>query len=110
MTLNELRECSDHCVTIVAQILTIPFPFCFFIVQNRVVRQNPAERNFHIFYALLAGNDEQRKSKLQLWPPKKYYYLSQSGCVSDPTINDEEDFKRVEVRRAVESRTSIPLL
>lgn len=69
------------------------------------MRQNPAERNFHIFYSLLAGADESTKQSLQLWSPKKYYYLSQSGCVSDPTINDEEDFQRVEV-----CLRSLPLL
>ena len=32
---------------------------------------------------------------LKLGAPESYYYLSQSGCVSDPTINDVSDFAKV---------------
>ena len=62
-----------------------------------MVRQNPMERNFHIFYAMLAGSEPDEKKELKLGDPAAFHYLNQSGCVSDPTINDEEDFKRVRV-------------
>ena len=55
------------------------------------------ERNFHIFYAMLAGATPTEKQQLKLGDPSTYHYLSQSGCVSDPTINDVEDFARVSV-------------
>ena len=32
---------------------------------------------------------------LQLTEPQSYHYLNQSGCVSDPTIDDVSDFARV---------------
>ena len=32
---------------------------------------------------------------LQLGEPESFYYLKQSGCVSDPTINDRADFAKV---------------
>uniref|UniRef100_A0A7N6BUA5 Myosin X, like 1 n=1 Tax=Anabas testudineus TaxID=64144 RepID=A0A7N6BUA5_ANATE len=51
---------------------------------NRVVRQNPGERNYHIFYALLSGE-----------PAESYHYLSQSGCLKDKSLNDKELFNSV---------------
>eukprot|EP00794_Sanderia_malayensis_P003678 gene3678-4195_t len=63
--------------------------------KNRVVRQNPQERNFHIFYAFLAGASSDQKSDMCLYQPNSYYYLQQSGCISDPTINDKGDFQNV---------------
>uniref|UniRef100_A0A7N6AH58 Myosin X, like 1 n=1 Tax=Anabas testudineus TaxID=64144 RepID=A0A7N6AH58_ANATE len=55
-----------------------------FLSKNRVVRQNPGERNYHIFYALLF-----------LHRPESYHYLSQSGCVHDRSLNDKQLFDSV---------------
>ena len=63
--------------------------------KNRVVRQNPMERNFHIFYAMLAGATPAEREQLRMRDPNSFHYLNQSGCISDPTINDVEDFARV---------------
>ncbi|XP_065839578.1 unconventional myosin-X-like [Oscarella lobularis] len=67
----------------------------YLLEKNRVVRQNPAERNYHIFYALLCGADEEMRQKFQLLDPGRYHYLNQSGCVGDPSIDDAADFERV---------------
>jgi len=32
-----------------------------------------------------------------LYPPEKYYYLTQSGCISDPSLNDKQDYQNVVV-------------
>ncbi|XP_057292691.1 unconventional myosin-X-like isoform X2 [Hydractinia symbiolongicarpus] len=67
----------------------------YLLEKNRVVRQNPNERNFHIFYALCAGTPTESRALYHLYPPEKYYYLSQSGCISDASINDVQDYQNV---------------
>uniref|UniRef100_A0A8C5GVU2 Myosin X n=1 Tax=Gouania willdenowi TaxID=441366 RepID=A0A8C5GVU2_GOUWI len=60
--------------------------------RNRVVRQNPGERNYHIFYAVLAGSNNQQREAFGLTHSDCYHYLRQSSCVSDKTINDKDTF------------------
>ncbi|NXA32754.1 MYO10 protein, partial [Eudromia elegans] len=60
-----------------------------------VVHQNPGERNYHIFYALLAGVSGEQKESLSLAEPESYHYLNQSGCVNDENLNDAEMFSKV---------------
>uniref|UniRef100_A0A8C4GDV5 Myosin-X n=1 Tax=Dicentrarchus labrax TaxID=13489 RepID=A0A8C4GDV5_DICLA len=63
---------------------------------NRVVRQNPGERNYHIFYALLAGADRDHRDMFLLSEgPESYHYLSQSGCVQDNSLDDKQLFDSV---------------
>ncbi|XP_058879086.1 unconventional myosin-X-like isoform X1 [Acipenser ruthenus] len=67
----------------------------YLLEKNRVVRQNPGERNYHIFYALLTGTDREQKEEFHLSQAENYYYLKQSGCTADKTINDVETFQDV---------------
>lgn len=67
----------------------------YLLEKNRVVRQNPGERNYHIFYALLAGREHEQREEFYLSVPENYHYLNQSGCVEDKTINDQESFREV---------------
>ncbi|KAM6222253.1 unconventional myosin-X [Rhynchocyon petersi] len=68
---------------------------CILFDENRVVRQNPGERNYHVFYALLAGLGDEQREEFYLSKPEHYHYLNQSGCTEDRTINDQEFFQEV---------------
>lgn len=45
-----------------------------------MVRQNPQERNFHIFYQMCAGASAEQREGLGIAEPSYYSYLNQSGC------------------------------
>uniref|UniRef100_A0A8D0DDM7 Myosin X, like 1 n=1 Tax=Sander lucioperca TaxID=283035 RepID=A0A8D0DDM7_SANLU len=54
------------------------------------------ERNYHIFYALLAGADKDHRDMYLLSEcPELYHYLSQSGCVQDISLDDKQLFDSV---------------
>lgn len=64
-----------------------------------MVSQTVGERNFHIFYQLLASADESVLKRLQLRADADYYcYLNQGDCPVVEGINDSSQFK-VETRK-----------
>lgn len=66
----------------------------YLLEKSRVTFQASEERNYHIFYHLLKGNDIERLSRLglasnnQALPIKNFQYLNQSGCYEVNGIDD----------------------
>ena len=52
----------------------------FLLEKSRVVKQNSMERNFHVFYQILAGMDGQDRNYFGIMEPDYYSYLNEFGC------------------------------
>ncbi len=66
----------------------------YLLEKIRVVKQNRDERNYHVFYQLLAGASAPLLDELCLdSSPMSHVYLNQSGCVSIQGVSDSQDFK-----------------
>ncbi|CAL7941782.1 unnamed protein product [Xylocopa violacea] len=65
----------------------------FLLEKSRVTRHNFGERNFHVFYQLTTGADQQMKSELGLTNVDYYEYLSYGGNHRVEDINDAHDFQ-----------------
>ncbi|KAH8249426.1 hypothetical protein KR032_009554, partial [Drosophila birchii] len=66
----------------------------YLLEKSRIVFQSRDERNYHIFYCMLAGLSapERERLKLQEQSPSQYHYLAQGGCFTLPGKGDAKDF------------------
>ena len=60
--------------------------------KSRIVHQNQDERNYHIFYCMLAGLSKEHKSKLELKDATHYKYLTGGGSVVCDGRDDAAEF------------------
>uniref|UniRef100_A0A8C8MI89 Myosin motor domain-containing protein n=1 Tax=Oncorhynchus tshawytscha TaxID=74940 RepID=A0A8C8MI89_ONCTS len=68
----------------------------YLLEKSRVVHQNHRERNFHIFYQLVKGGEEDLLHQLGLESNCQHYsYLVQGECANVASINDKNDWKTV---------------
>ncbi|XP_026324836.1 unconventional myosin-XV isoform X2 [Hyposmocoma kahamanoa] len=51
----------------------------YLLEKSRIVTQSPGERNYHVFYELLAGLGEEQRRARGLLTAEHYFYLNQGG-------------------------------
>ncbi|KAJ8601424.1 hypothetical protein CTAYLR_005941 [Chrysophaeum taylorii] len=65
----------------------------YLLEKSRVASQAQGERNYHVFYELLAGCDHALKHRLQLTDASEYHCLNQSGATTIEGRSDENEFE-----------------
>ena len=70
----------------------------YLLEKSRVALQADNERNFHVFYQLLAGADDEMRREFYLGAPEDYEFLNKSGCIYIEGTDDAADFHENLVR------------
>ncbi|KAL4712976.1 hypothetical protein ACJJTC_012046 [Scirpophaga incertulas] len=64
----------------------------YLLEKSRIVSQGTEERNYHVFYCVLAGLSKDEKKKLELGEPSEYRYLSGGGSFTCEGRDDAAEF------------------
>ncbi|XP_021933704.1 unconventional myosin-IXa-like isoform X3 [Zootermopsis nevadensis] len=67
----------------------------YLLEKSRICSQGRNERNYHVFYYLLAGASESEKQLLHLQKTENYNYLSKSGCYILENVDENYEFSRL---------------
>uniref|UniRef100_A0A1I7VNW0 Myosin VIIa n=1 Tax=Loa loa TaxID=7209 RepID=A0A1I7VNW0_LOALO len=86
------------CFTCNGAIESVKFEH-YLLEKSRVVSQALDERNYHIFYCLLAGLTASEKQELSLSNASDFYYLNQGGALEVEGRDDAADL--VEIRSSM---------
>ncbi|CAB4255321.1 similar to Saccharomyces cerevisiae YAL029C MYO4 One of two type V myosin motors (along with MYO2) involved in actin-based transport of cargos [Maudiozyma barnettii] len=63
----------------------------YLLERSRLVFQQESERNYHIFYQMMAGLDSETKTRWQLSDVKDFHYMNQGSNGNDYSIKGVDD-------------------
>ncbi|KAF7652777.1 hypothetical protein LDENG_00092430 [Lucifuga dentata] len=67
----------------------------YLLEKSRVCHQALEERNYHIFYCMLAGVTAEEKKNLNLGDASEYSFLTKGDCISCKGCDDSEAYKHI---------------
>ncbi|CAI9153361.1 unnamed protein product [Rangifer tarandus platyrhynchus] len=67
----------------------------YLLEKSRVCRQAPDERNYHVFYCMLEGMNEEQKKKLGLGRATDYNYLAMGNCITCEGREDSQEYANI---------------
>ncbi|RSL51921.1 hypothetical protein CEP54_011161 [Fusarium duplospermum] len=65
----------------------------YLLERSRLVFQPLKERNYHIFYQLVAGASDKEREELSLLPIEQFEYLNQGNCPTIDGVDDKAEFE-----------------
>ncbi|XP_041849279.1 unconventional myosin-VIIa-like [Melanotaenia boesemani] len=67
----------------------------YLLEKSRVCHQSLEERNYHVFYCMLAGITAEEKKALRIGNAREYKFLSKGDCIACEGRDDAKDFSRI---------------
>ncbi|KAM4888057.1 unconventional myosin-IXb isoform 2-T2 [Thomomys bottae] len=67
----------------------------YLLEKSRLVSREKDERNYHVFYYLLLGVNEEERQEFQLKQPEDYFYLNQHNLKIEDGEDLKHDFERL---------------
>ncbi|KAM0517848.1 hypothetical protein ACHAPE_004826 [Trichoderma viride] len=64
----------------------------YLLERSRLVFQPLKERNYHIFYQLVAGASDEEREALNILPIEQFEYLNQGNCPTIDGMDDKAEF------------------
>ncbi|ROT40891.1 hypothetical protein SODALDRAFT_106970 [Sodiomyces alkalinus F11] len=65
----------------------------YLLERSRLVFQPLKERNYHIFYQLVAGASDKEREELNILPIEQFEYLNQGNCPAIDGVDDKAEFE-----------------